>query len=50
MKNQVTLLNRGKETGENFNANKKSDNYNFDLINTDSNMEDLAKKSKTRAN
>lgn len=46
VKNQVTLLNRGNEAGENFNANKKSDNYNFDLINTDSNMEDLAKKIK----
>ena len=46
IKNQVTLLNRGKEASENFNANKKSDNYNFDLINTDSNMEDLARKIK----
>ena len=46
VKNQVTLLNRGKEARENFNANKKSDDYNFDLINTDCNMEDLAKKIK----
>lgn len=46
VKNQVTLLNRGKEASENFNANKKSDSYNFDLINTDNNMEDLAKKIK----
>ncbi len=44
--NQMTLLNRGTEAGENFKANKKSDNYNFDLINTDSNIEDLAKRIK----
>ncbi len=46
VKNQMTLLNRGKEASENFNANKKSDNYNFNLINTDGNIEDLAKKIK----
>ncbi len=46
VKNQVTLLNRGKEASENFNIDKKSDNYNFDLINTDKNMEELAKKIK----
>ncbi|MBQ4645924.1 MAG: ATP-binding protein [Candidatus Gastranaerophilales bacterium] len=46
VKNQITLLNRGKETSENFDVNKKTDNYNFDLINTDNNMEDLAKKIK----
>lgn len=46
VKNQVTLLNRGNEASENFNANKKSDNYNFNLINADNNIEDLANKIK----
>ena len=47
VKNQITLLIRGNEASENFNTNKKSDNYNFDLINTDNNIEDLAKKIKS---
>ena len=46
VKNQVTLLNRGKEVSENFNVDKKTDDYNFNLINTDNDLEDLAKKIK----
>ena len=47
VKNQVTLLNRGNEASENFDSNKKTENYNFNLINTDNNIEDLAEKIKT---
>lgn len=46
VKNQIILLNRGHEKGENFNVNKKSENYNFNLVNTDTKMETLTDKIK----
>ncbi len=46
VKNQITLLNNGTEPGENFNGNKKSDNYNIDLINTDTTISKLSESIK----
>lgn len=50
IKNQAILLNGGKEVSEKFNINKKSENYNFKLINTDIRMDELTKKIKQTGN
>lgn len=46
IKNQILLLNRGKVKGENFNINKKSENYNFELVNTDTDIHKLTQNIK----
>ena len=46
VKNQVKLLNKGRDIKEKSNLNNKSKNYDINLVNTDFNIEDLSEKIK----
>lgn len=50
VKNQITLLNGGSRSREKFNPDKKTEKYNFNLINTDIRLDDLSSKIKSVGN